>query len=47
MEKSFYVDRTGDEGNIRYGGIEPGKIPKYTTRGCEFLFVHSRSEGRI
>jgi hypothetical protein len=40
-QKSFYVDRTGDEGNIRYGGIEPGKIPKYSTRGCKFILLMS------
>ncbi|KAJ9104523.1 hypothetical protein QFC21_002019 [Naganishia friedmannii] len=29
----FYVDRSGDQGNLRYGGIEASKIARYIPRG--------------
>ncbi|KAJ9111443.1 hypothetical protein QFC19_001212 [Naganishia cerealis] len=29
----FYIDRSGDQGNLRYGGIEASKIARYVPRG--------------
>ncbi|KAJ9115024.1 hypothetical protein QFC22_005352 [Naganishia vaughanmartiniae] len=33
VNELFYVDRSGDQGNVRYGGIEASKIARYIPGG--------------